>query len=199
MDSTEWNQRYAGQDLVWGGEPNTFVADVFGDLVPGRILNVAAGEGRNAIWLAGRGWRVTAIDFSAVAVDKGRRVADKRDLRIDWLVADVRDYEPKEAFDAVLVCYLHIAPDDRRVVLAQAANAVAPGGMILVVGHDLANLADGIGGPQDPAVLYTPEGISAELPGLVIRRAQRVYRQVQTEHGVRQALDTLVIGTAPKH
>lgn len=193
MDSAGWDTRYRASDLVWGGEPNRFVAEEFTGTPPGRALDLGAGEGRNAIWLAGLGWQVTAVDFSAVAVDRARRLAERQGVTVDWVVADLRDYQPAPgAFDAVVVAYLHLPPADLNVVLGRAAKALAPGGRILVAGHDVTNIDHGIGGPQDPGVLHTPRGIVAALPGLSVRRADRVRRPVATEQGVVDAIDTLV-------
>src|SRR3954466_14110312 len=105
MDSAEWDRRYAASELLWGGEPNAFVATEVGDLPPGRALDLACGEGRNAIWLAERGWTVTAVDFSDVAVEKGR----SRNPDVDFRVADVLELEPDEqAYDLVIVFYLQL-------------------------------------------------------------------------------------------
>lgn len=193
MDSDGWNSRYATTELVWSAQPNQFVAEEFAGVKPGRALDLGCGEGRNALWFAARGWRSTGVDFSQVGVDKGRRIAEAAGTPVDWVVADLRDYRPPAGgFDAVLVAYLHLPPADRAVILARAAEAVAPGGTLLVVGHDLTNLSDGVGGPQDPEVLYTPESITAELPGLRVIRAERVRRAVATDDGERHAVDTLV-------
>jgi SAM-dependent methyltransferase len=194
MDSSSWDERYAATTSVWGGEPNRFVAEEFRNREPGRALDLGAGEGRNATWLAARGWEVTAVDFSAVAADRGRKIAADRGLAVHWTVADLRDYRPAPAgFDAVIVAYLHLAPSELTVVLSRAAAAVAPGGRLLVVGHDVTNLSEGTGGPQNAEILYTPEAISASLPGLQITRAERVKRPVTTDHGTLDAIDTLVI------
>lgn len=196
MDSAGWDSRYQAAELVWGGEPNRFVAAEFTATTPGRALDLAAGEGRNAIWLAQAGWQVTAVDFSTVAIDRGRSLAEHQGVTVDWIVADVRDYQPAPgAFDAVIVAYLHLPADDLNPILTRAAQAVAPGGRILVVGHDVTNIADGIGGPQDPAILYTPDAIAAALPGLRILGAERVHRPVPTEDGTVDAIDTLVCAT----
>ena len=113
MDSAGWDARYRAADLVWGGEPNRFVAEEFTGMPPGRALDLGAGEGRNAIWLAGLGWRVTGVDFSAVAVERARRLAEERGVTVDWVVADLRDYQPAPGvFDAVIVAYLHLPPAD---------------------------------------------------------------------------------------
>ncbi|MBT8224035.1 MAG: class I SAM-dependent methyltransferase [Dactylosporangium sp.] len=195
MDSTGWDQRYAATpDLVWAAEPNQFVAEIFRGRAPGRALDLAAGEGRNATWLAGQGWRATAVDFSATGLDKGRRLAREQGVSVHWVVADLRTYRPEpQGFDAVLVAYLHVPTDERAGILARAAGAVAPGGTLLVVGHALANLTAGVGGPQDPAVLYTPETIAGELPGLVVRRAEVARRRVTVADGSADALDVVVV------
>lgn len=190
MDRAEWDARYASQDLVWTAQANRFVVAELADLPPGRALDLGAGEGRNAVWLAERGWRVTAVDFSAVAVDKGRRLAGSRQVDVDWLVADVRDYRPPAgSFDAVLVAYLQLPAREVAEVLGRAAAAVAPGGTLLVVGHDRANLTDGVGGPQDPDRLYTPEEVVAALDGLRVVRADRARRPVPDQG---DAIDTVV-------
>ena len=92
---------------MWTAEPNRFAVAELQDLAPGRALDVAAGEGRNAVWLASRGWQVTAVDFSAAGLDKGRWLAQARGVTVDWVHADVRDYQPEAAsFQLVLVAYL---------------------------------------------------------------------------------------------
>ena len=194
MDSSSWDERYAATTSVWGGEPNRFVAEEFKTCEPGRALDLAAGEGRNATWLASRGWDVTAVDFSAVAADRGRQAAADRGFAVHWIVADLRDFRPHAAaYDAVIVAYLHLAPADLAVVLDRAATAVAPGGRLLVVGHDVTNLSDGTGGPRNAEILYTPEAIGAALSDLRITRAERVRRPVTTDHGTVEAIDTLVV------
>jgi SAM-dependent methyltransferase len=193
MDSAGWDDRYQATDLVWGGDPNQFVAAEFDTLQPGRALDLGAGEGRNAIWLASRGWQVTAVDFSEVAIGRGRVLADDRGLTLDWVVADLRDYVPKPGgFDAVIIAYLHLVARELAIILERAAAALTPGGRILVVGHDLSNLEGGVGGPQIPEILYTPETIAAHLSGLTILRAERVRRRVVTAEGTTDAIDTLV-------
>ena len=193
MDSREWDRRYAGSELVWTAEPNRFVVAEVQDLAPGRALDIAAGEGRNSVWLASRGWQVTAVDFSAAGLGKGRRLAEARGVTIDWVHADVRDYQPEAGFfQLVLVAYLQLAESELDGVLRRTATGLAPGGVLLVVGHDVTNLTEGTGGPPDPAVLYTPESITRSLGGLTVLRAERVRRPVVTADGPREAVDTLV-------
>jgi SAM-dependent methyltransferase len=196
VDRQRWDERYSGTEFEWSTRPNQFVAAELAGLPPGRALDLAAGEGRNTVWLAERGWRVTAVDFSRVGLDKGRKLSAARgvpDGQVDWVVADLTDYEPDHgAFDLVLVAYLQVDAALRAKVLAGAADALAPGGTLFIVGHDLTNLTEGVGGPQYSEVLYTPEAITAELAGLRILRAERVRRAVDRDGVSGTAIDTLV-------
>jgi SAM-dependent methyltransferase len=195
VDRARWDERYSGTKFEWTTRPNQFVAAELAGLTPGRALDLAAGEGRNAIWLAELGWSVTAVDFSRVGLDKGRRLAAARRVegRVNWVVADLDDYQPAgAAFDLVMIAYFQVGAELRAKVLARAAAALVPGGTLFVVGHDLINLTEGTGGPQYPEVLYTPEAITAELPGLRILRAERVRRTVERDDGAATAIDTLV-------
>jgi SAM-dependent methyltransferase len=194
----EWNRKYASPEFLWSTDPNRFlVAEVEG-LQPGRALDLACGEGRNAVWLAEQGWRVTAVDFSEIALAKAERLAESRGVAVEWIAADLLDYRPPGTFDLVAVLYLQLPRDDRRLVLGRAREALAPGGTLLVVGHDLSNLAEGYGGPTQPAVLLTPDGIVRDLPGLVIERAERVRRRIATDDGEQEAIDALVRATKPR-
>jgi SAM-dependent methyltransferase len=196
MEAEDWDCRYRGTELVWTAQPNRFVVEELHGLPPGRALDLGSGEGRNAVWLAERGWQLTAVDFSPVALAKARRLAQARGGTVDWVLADLRGYQPESAtYDLVLVAYLHLPSVERAAVLAGAAAALAPGGTLLVIGHDLANLTQGVGGPQDPSVLYTLEVIVAELDGLTMRRAGRVRRPVDTTPEPGEAVDTLVRAT----
>lgn len=200
MTAGAWDQRYASRDLVWGAEANRWVVREIGELPPGRALDLACGEGRNALWLASLGWRVTAVDFSSVALDRGRRLADAQPAqvgdRLEWVRADLREYVPTAGvYDLVLLVYLQLRAAERRDVSRRAAAALAPGGVLLVVGHDTTNLTEGIGGPPDPAVLFTPDDVVADLAGagLEVERAERVRRPVgQPDGGVAHAIDALV-------
>ena len=195
MDRSSWDERYRTEELVWKAEPNRFLVAEVGSLRPGRALDLACGEGRNALWLAEWGWEVVGVDFSAVGLDKARSLAASRGLRVELVEADLREWDPPEAsFDLVVLMYLHLPAADRRQVLAAASRALAPGGTLLVVGHDSTNLTDGVGGPQDASVLYTPDEIAAELPGVKLERAERVRRRL--EDG-REAIDALVRARRP--
>ena len=193
MDAAAWDARYADTELLWSAEPNRFVVEQMADLAPGRALDLAAGEGRNAVWLAENGWAVTAVDFSPVAIDKGRRLADHRDVQVDWAVADAVTFQPDEAaFDLTLISYLHLPPEELSAVIAGAVAALAPGGVFLLVAHDRRNLADGVGGPQDPSILTRADEVTALLDDLTVEFAGEVERQVDTDDGPAVAIDTLV-------
>jgi ubiquinone/menaquinone biosynthesis C-methylase UbiE len=194
MDAAGWDERYAGSELVWGSGPNTFVAAELEGLAPGRALDVACGEGRNAIWLATRGWHATGVDFSATGIARARQLAAEAGVGegTEFVVGDVVTGPlPPGPFDAVVVAYLQLPAEQRRAALRLAAQALAAGGVLLVVAHDSSNLTEGVGGPQDERVLYTAEDVVADLadlPDLVVERAERVERPV----GDRVALDALV-------
>ncbi|HUZ71279.1 MAG TPA: class I SAM-dependent methyltransferase [Candidatus Saccharimonadales bacterium] len=196
MDRDAWNARYADAELVWSAEPNRFLVQEVAGLTPGRALDLGAGEGRNAIWLAERGWRVTAVDFSGVGLQKARGLAEARGVEVNWVEADLRSYSPaRDAFDLVALIYIHLPDEERRAVVRRAADAVAAGGTLLVIGHDRSNLREGYGGPQDPTILFSPDDIIDDLAGiegLRVVRADLVVRPVMTDDGERSATDALV-------
>jgi SAM-dependent methyltransferase len=193
MDAQAWDERYAATELVWSAGPNQFVEREVSDLPPGRALDLACGEGRNARWLAEHGWTVTATDFSSVAVDKGRTLAPS----VDWQVGDALTAPLPQLLDLVVIAYLQIPAAERSTVMARAFDALRPGGTLLVVAHDSTNLDEGTGGPQSPEVLYTAEDVLADLGDrpLEVIRAGRVAREVPSadEHGsLGTAWDALV-------
>jgi ubiquinone/menaquinone biosynthesis C-methylase UbiE len=176
MDADQWNARYAAQEL-WGAEPNRFVAPLVDELRPGRALDLACGEGRNAIWLARHGWQVTAVDFASVAVDRGRARAKETATDVEWVVADVVSWPmPERAFDLVVIAYLQLPDEERRLVWARASRALAPNGTLFVVGHDTRNVTDGVGGPSDARVCYTAADVVAVVPELEIVEAGEIER-----------------------
>jgi 2-polyprenyl-3-methyl-5-hydroxy-6-metoxy-1,4-benzoquinol methylase len=190
----DWNARYAGRELLWSAEPNRLFAAEVGGLAPGRALDVACGEGRNAVWLAERGWRVTAVDFSDVALEKAAQLASSRGVEVDWVLDDVLAYVPEpRSFDLVALLYLQLPADEHARVLHTSTAAVAPGGTLLVLGHDRTNLAHGHGGPKDIGVLFTPEDVTRELDDLVVECAETVRRSVALDDGGEAtALDAFV-------
>jgi SAM-dependent methyltransferase len=196
MRREDWDARYSTVANLWSAKPNRFLVAEVGELQPGRALDLACGEGQNAIWLASLGWDVLGVDYSHVAVAKAQQRAERDGVAVDFICADLVEYEPeREAFDLVLVLYLHIPSASRAAVHAKAGAALAPHGTFVLLGHDLTNLTDGVGGPSDPDILYTAEEIAAELPELVIEKATTVLRDVDGEE--RDAIDTIVRARRP--
>ena len=196
MKREDWDARYAGVTNRWSAKPNRFLVSEVGNLEPGRALDLACGEGQNAIWLATLGWDVVGVDYSEIAVSKARERATQEGAEVDFVCADLVEYEPaREAFDLVVILYLHIPSTQRASVHAKASAALAAGGTFLLLGHDLANLTDGVGGPSDPDILYAADEIAAELPGLEIEKATTVLRDVAGEE--RDAIDTIVRARRP--
>jgi SAM-dependent methyltransferase len=176
MDAHDWDRRYLDQPSPWTDEANRFLAETVADLEPGRALDLACGEGRNALWLARRGWSVTGLDFSSVAVDRARDIAADEELDARFETIDLRHWTPDDDFDLVCVLYLHLAHSDLGPILARAAEAVAPGGTLFVVGHHIENLEHGSGGPQSADVLYTESDLADWCP-LPPARLERITRQ----------------------
>lgn len=198
VEAHDWDERYRGATLLWTERPNQLLVEQVSGVKPGRALDLATGEGRNAVWLAEQGWKVTAVDFSRVALERGAAIAQRAGVDVEWVQADLTQYRPAAAaFDLVVILYLHLAPAARHAVLEQAVLALRPGGRLLIVGHDLENLVAGHGGPQEPSILFTPDRIAVELPGLTVARAQTVKRQVEAHGGVGAAVDTLVLAMKP--
>ena len=196
MQRDDWDRRYAAVENLWATRPNRFLVAEAQDLPPGRALDLACGEGQNAIWLATLGWEVTGVDYSEVAITKARARAERDGVAVEFTSADLVEYDPAPAaYDLVLVLYLHIPSAERGAVHAKASAAVAPGGTFLLLGHDLANATEGVGGPSDRDLLYTADEIAAELPDLEIEKATIVLRDVDGED--RDAIDTIVRARRP--
>lgn len=198
MDRHEWDERYDTSDLVWRSEPNMFLPPEVAGSEPGTALDLACGEGRNSVWLAQQGWRVTGVDFSERGIAKARDFAAERGVDVELVAADLLEWDPSPGvwWDLVVIFYLHLPAHELREVYRRAVSAMAPGATLLIVGHDLANLTQGWGGPKDPAVLLDPEAIVADLapyPDVVIERAARVRRPVTTTDADGNEIDTEAI------
>jgi len=195
MERDDWNRRFRERGPVHGGEPDPTVVAELESLPPGRVLDLGCGQGRNGAWLAQQGWDVTGVDFSEVALNAARAAAPGA----DWVEADLRDYDPGGSdYDLVLYAFVQLPAAERQAVLGRAGAALAPGGTLLVVGHDLLNLTEGWAGPSDASVLFTPDDVIAELSGLAIERAERVRRPVTDGEGRPQVqVDAVVRAIAP--
>jgi SAM-dependent methyltransferase len=199
-DAEAWSERYRSADLVWGSEPNRFVRRLCERLPVGEALDIACGEGRNALWLARLGWRVLGVDFSDAAIERARQLTAAEDehvrLHLTWKVSDVTVEPPRRNHhDLAIVSYVHIEPAEREAMLRAAARSVRPRGRLVVVGHDRRNLDEGVGGPQDAHRLYVPDDLAAIATeaGLAVEIAETVERP--TEDGV--ALDAILRARRP--
>jgi SAM-dependent methyltransferase len=166
-DRATYDELYRSAPTVWSGRVNRQLVVEGSGLRPGTALDAGCGEGADALWLAERGWRVTAVDFSTVALERGAARSRRRGLgdRIEWLAADLHEWVPPPGrFDLVTAHYLHSRGADRRALFARLAAAVAPGGTLLVVGHLLAGNAEhGHGHGHDPELHYTAADVAAAL------------------------------------
>ncbi len=191
MRAADWDERYA-EDQRWSAEPNRLVAELLTGLPPGEAVDLAAGEGRHALWLAGLGWRVTAVDFSGAGLARGQ--AQPGADGVTWVRADVLGWSAAPAsLDLVLVAYVHLPERETRLVLDRAVSWLRPGGRLLVLGHDVQNIDSGVGGPQDPAILHSVDRLAPLAARLDVDRLEQVAREAPAG----TALDTLLWGRRP--
>lgn len=188
-----WDARYAAaaasDDTVWSLEPNAWIAATVGDLTPGTAVDLGAGEGRNALWLASLGWRVTAVDFSSVGLETGRRRAESLGLEVTWVTADATTWVAPHPVDLVVMAYLQLPVAAFAAAVARATESLTPGGTLALISHDRDNLTRGVGGPQDPAMLTTVDELTAAASGLAIDRCGQFERV--TAAGT--AIDTVLV------
>ena len=167
-DEQSFEEMYSATDALWSGRPNTQLVAEAADLPPGRALDVGCGEGADAVWLASRGWQVTGVDFAATALARAaagaRAVGEEVAARIEWVRADVTQWTPEPgSFDLVSAQFMHLLTDERRVLFARLADAVRPGGQLLLVGHDFSDIEAGAHRPPEPDRFFTADEVAASL------------------------------------
>lgn len=173
-----WDQRYAGDDYVYGTDPNTFLAQHAG-LLSGPVLALAEGEGRNGVFLASRGLDVLGVDGSAVGLAKARKLAAARGVSIRTLVADLASYEPPAAtFGAVISIFAHLPGSLRQRLYPLVERSLRPGGVLLLEAYAKAQLARDTGGPKDPDLLMARSDLERAFGGCNIILSQEVERDV---------------------
>ncbi|GAA3541909.1 hypothetical protein GCM10022222_26980 [Amycolatopsis ultiminotia] len=167
IDQESWEARYLSRPEIWSGQPNAQLVAEAAGLIPGRALEAGCGEGGDALWLAQQGWQVTAVDFSATAVERGRAQAERLGVgdRIEWVVTDLTTWVPDRKFDLVTTHFLHIPATDRVPLFTRLADSVAPRGTLLVVGHHPADVASAAGRPDMTDLLFTAEEVAETLDG----------------------------------
>ncbi len=189
-----WNERFAGKAYLFGIEPNRFVVELCSEFSPGRALDLGCGEGRNAVWLANRGHEVVAVDIARAGLVKAARLGDAAGVEVEWIEADLREWVPEPStFDLVLLCYLQLPEESRVSVHRSAAASLVDGGRLVLIAHHLDNLSKGIGGPPTPDVLFTEEDLRRDFSDLHVERLETVTRPVESEAGVRNAIDVICI------
>lgn len=173
-----WDQRYAEEGYAYGTEPNDFLREQADRLPPGRVLCLAEGQGRNAVFLAARGHVVTAVDASEVGLAVAADLAAERGVPLDTVQADLSTHEFGSGWDAVVMIFGHFPPEVRARVLREAVEALRPGGALLMEVYPKAQLGRGTGGPPVAEMLYDPEEVRAALRGLEFAVFQEVEREV---------------------
>jgi SAM-dependent methyltransferase len=175
-----WDQRYASADYVYGTDPNEFLAETIRGLDGGgRALCLAEGEGRNAVFLAGRGYEVHAVDASAVGLAKAERLARERGVHIVTEVANLDGYRiDPGAWDLIVSIFCHLPAPIRRALHREVVAGLRPGGLFVVEAYTPAQLALGTGGPPDPALMMTLAELREELNGLHFEQARELEREV---------------------
>jgi SAM-dependent methyltransferase len=186
-----WDARYEAKGALWGAEPNQFLAEIAEDLEPGTALDLGCGQGRNSFWLASRGFSVTGLDLSPVAIDQATAIAQELDVDVSFESVDLTTWDPAgRVWDLVVLTYLHLSGERRPVVHDAAKRAVARRGRLVVIAHHLDNFADGVGGPPVPELLFTEQQLADDFSDLEMLRNERVIRS--TDQG--DAIDVVFVG-----
>lgn len=175
-----WDEKYRNSQFVYGTSPNDFLRENVHHFVPGgKILCIAEGEGRNAVWLAELGFNVTAVDASKIGLEKGRALAKSRGVSVHWIHTDLQHYDPgKQIWDGVVAIFAHLPPDLRARVHADCVESLKIGGVLLLEAYTPEQLNFKTGGPPHVDWLMTPEVLQQELHGLTFERLQKTEREI---------------------
>jgi SAM-dependent methyltransferase len=195
MSSQFWDERYRADEYAYGREPNEFLRAEAHRIAPGRVLCLAEGEGRNAVFLAGLGHTVTAVDFSALGLRKASLLAREKNVEVATVHADLATYEPElDAFTGIVAIFAHLPAVVRRHVHGWIPRALRPAGVYILEAYTPAQLAFNTGGPRDAALLMTLAGLKEELSPLTIEIGREVEREIHEGafHGGRSATVQLV-------
>lgn len=192
-----WNERYSQVAFAYGEVPNEYLKETLPSLSPGKILFVAEGEGRNAVYAATLGWAVTAFDQSEAGRDKAKVLAQKHDVTIDYLVADMATVLFAEnSFDALVLIYAHFPEDKRRAWHQKLASFIKPGGRLILEGFAKQHVKNQhtnakAGGPKEVGMLYDLEELRNDFPHFDIQEASELNTVLQ-EGGYHQGTASVI-------
>jgi SAM-dependent methyltransferase len=200
MDKAFWDSKYSTDEYVYTKDVNRFVKESLSDLAPGKMIDLAGGEGRNTVFFAERGWQAENIDLSSVGLEKCQRLAAERGVsdKVFTTHASALDFESKLAPVDLGVCaYLQIPQPELEIAITRLIDNILPGGVFFGVWHALENLKDGFGGPQDPAVLPSTESMTKLLSSLPLEISFVKNRdgQVQTKEGLKPSITLTAMAT----
>lgn len=176
MPPSFWDEKFARPDYLFGTDPNAFVVSEAWRMAPGhRVLAVGDGEGRNGVWLAQRGLKVTSIDSSLVGIAKSKNLARERGVFLETICADLTIWDwPSAAFDAVVLIFVHFTPEARRHVHTGIMRSLVPGGTLILECYTPAQLNNKSGGPRDPDMLYTKDALAQDFAGAEILHLEEI-------------------------
>ena len=191
FDRDYWEQRYAAAGLTWSGAPNAVLVTETSALTPGRALDIGSGEGGDAIWLASRGWTVTGVDISQNALDKAAARAASVGAEVSWEQHDLSEWMPPPAsFDLVTSHFMHLPAALRRPLFGALAAAVAPGGTLLIVGHDLSGDHE-----HHSELMFSVDDVLADIDsaGLQVEVAESRSRPSTSAQGEPRSVSDVVV------
>jgi len=173
LTRAQWDAEWAEHHPDGGGDADSVLQAEVSGLEPGSALELACGEGRSAVWLATLGWQVTAVDFSTIALDRGRKAAAEAGVAVDFVVSDVLTYRPDRQFDLAMVFYLHLTGNEQAELVRKMSGLVAPGGTLLYVGHDpsdeqMTQMGLAVPGPDEVVGLL--DGFEVDRADIIPRR-----------------------------
>jgi len=190
-----WNERYSEPGYAFGETPNDFLVSVADRIPSGKILSIGEGEGRNAVFLASRGYQVSAVDASAVGLQKAHELAEKNKVEISTEVMDLADFDPgKNQWQGVVSIFCHIPIDIRHSLYRRLIDSLVPGGVFVLESYTPDQLKFATGGPPTADLMMTVDALREELSGLQLEIAHEIERDViegRYHHGRAAVVQTL--------
>ena len=174
-----WDEKYDSEDYIYGKQANTFLQENADAMPMGEILCLAEGEGRNAVFLAKKGYQVTAVDASMVGLNKARKLAEENECSIEFVHADLGDYDPGvDKWHGIVSIFCHVPLEIRKQLHKNIVPALKENGVLLLEAYTPAQLAHGTGGPPSEDLMMSAALLQEELPGMVFSHLQQLEREV---------------------